>query len=220
MDITYLGHSCFKLRGKTGTVVTDPFDKSVGLPIPKVSADIVTISHHHHDHDNCSIVGETARKKHPFVIDSPGEYELFDISIFGIPSFHDNESGERRGGNMISIIHLDGVNVVHLGDLGHELSDRELERLGVVDVLLLPVGGSFTVDAKEANRLVEAIEPSVVIPMHYRTEKHSSAFSSLLPVDDFLKEMGKEGIESQDRLTVTAGSLPSEMVIIVLKTPQ
>lgn len=219
MDITYFGHSCFKLRGKTGTVVTDPFDKSVGLPMPKLTADIVTISHHHHDHDHYSIVGETMRKKHPFVIDSPGEYELFDISIFGIPSFHDTENGERRGGNMISIIHLDALNVVHLGDLGHELADRELERLGVVDVLLLPVGGFFTVGAKEANRLVEAIEPSIVIPMHYKTEKHSSAFSSLSPVDDFLKEMGKEGIEPQDKLTVTAGSLPSELEIVVLRAP-
>lgn len=217
MDIMYIGHSCFKLKGKSGIVVTDPFDTSVGLPLPKISADIVTVSHHHPDHDNVTSVSGTARRELPFLVDAPGEYELFDISVFGFPSFHDNEKGKVRGKNMISLIHIDGVNIVHLGDVGHELSDREIEKLGDVDVLLIPVGGHFTIDEKQASKMIGAIEPSLVIPMHYKTDKHSSAFSEIAGLDAFLKEMGKEGVEAKDKLTVTAGSLPEEMEVVVLK---
>lgn len=219
MDITYYGHSCFRLKGKTGIVVTDPFDASVGLPLPKLSADIVTISHNHSDHNNVSAVSGTTRRDHPFVVDAPGEYELFDVSVFGLSSFHDNEKGSIRGKNIISVIHIDGITVVHLGDLGHGLSEKEIEQFGRVDVLLIPVGGHFTIDATQAGTIIGAVEPSVVVPMHYKTDKHTPEFSAVSGVDVFLKEMGKEGISPQDKLMVNAGSLPPEMQVVVLRTP-
>lgn len=217
MDITYLGHSSFKLRGKMGTVVTDPFASSVGFEFPKVSADIVTVSHHHADHDFINGVSGTVRRPQPFVIDAPGEYELLDISVFAYPSFHDHESGKSRGNNLMIVIHIDGISVVHLGDLGHELSDRQLEQVGIADVLLIPVGGEVTIAPKQANDIIKAVEPYIVVPMHYKTSKHAATFSNLLGIDAFLKEMDKEGIEPKDKLTLTAGSLPEETEIVVLK---
>lgn len=217
MDVTYFGHSCFKFKGKAGSVVTDPFDKSVGIPLPKITADIVIVSHHHQDHDHVSGIDGGARREHPFIIDTPGEYEIFDISIFGFSSYHDSEKGAMRGKNMISVIHIDGISVVHLGDLGHELSDREIERLGNVDVLLIPVGGHFTIDAKLAVKLIGTIEPSIVVPMHYKTDQHAALFAPLAGVSAFLKEMGKEGVEAKEKLTVSASALPDEMEIMVLK---
>lgn len=218
MDITYLGHSSFKLRGKTGTVVTDPFSADVGFRFPKVSADIVTVSHHHKDHDAVSQVSSTTRREKPFVIDAPGEYELFGISIFGHSSFHDDQNGRERGKNTIMVIHIDGVTITHLGDIGHLLSDDMIQHLGVIDVLLIPVGGFYTIGPKQASAIVEAIEPSIVIPMHYRTNRHGSMFKEVVSVDAFLREMGKEGAEPQEKLTVTAGSLPEELDVTVLKS--
>lgn len=198
MDITYLGHSSFKLRGKTGTVITDPFSK--------VSADIVTVSHHHPDHDNIKAVLGTVRRPEPFIIDAPGEYELQDISIFGYPSFRDNKNGTERGENTIMVIAIDGIRIAHLGDLGHILSDQQIDNLGIIDVLLIGVGGDFSIGPKLAAGIIQAIEPSIVIPMHDKT------------VDVFLKEMGKEGIESIEKLTLSPGSLPEEMEIVILKS--
>lgn len=219
MDISYLGHSCFKLRGKSGTVVTDPFEtKMVGFSMPKVSADIVTVSHGHLDHNNIKAVEGTVRRPEPFVIDAPGEYELLDISVFGYPSFHDGKNGAERGKNIIVTIIIDGLRIVHLGDLGHTLLDGEVDQLGSVDVLLVPAGGTFTINPKQASDIIGAIEPSIVIPMHYKIDKHSvTNFAKLLPVESFLKEMGQEGIEPIEKLTVTPTSLPEEMEIIILK---
>lgn len=217
MDITYLGHSSFKLRGKTGTVVTDPYDQNTGLKFPNTSADIVTVSHSHHDHNAVDQVSGTARREKPFVIAAPGEYELAEISLFGHSTFHDDQQGQLRGMNTVMVIHLDGVTIAHLGDLGHPLSDKQLAQLGVIDVLLIPVGGVFTITAKQASEVIEAIEPSIAIPMHYRTPQHSESFKELTGVEEFLKEMGKEGLEPQEKLSVTPDSLPGELEIVVLK---
>lgn len=217
MDISYLGHSCFKLRGKTGTVVTDPFDPKIGLAPIKTSADVVTVSHHHFDHDFISAVSGTARKEKPFIIDLPGEYELMEISVFAFSTFHDDQQGKLRGVNNIMAIHLDGINVVHLGDLGHTLSDKLIDDLGKIDVLIVPVGGVYTIGPKQASQIVEAVEPSIVIPMHYQLPSLDEQFKELSSVEVFLKEMGKEGIEPKDKLTVSPGSLPEEMEIVVLK---
>lgn len=219
MDITYLGHSSFKLRGKTGTVVTDPYDsKFVGFDFPKVSADIITVSHHHPDHDNVKAVSGTARRPQPFVINAPGEYELQDISVFGYPSFHDNKNGSELGKNTIMAIVIDGTRVVHLGDLGHLLSDRQVDSLGAADVLLIGVGGDSSIGPKQAAQIIQAVEPSIVIPMHYKTEKHAEVFAKKLPLEAFLKEMGKEGIEAVEKVTINPTSLPEEMEIVVLKS--
>ena len=220
MEITYLGHASFKLRGKTGTVVTDPFDsKYVGFDFPKVSADIVTVSHHHPDHDNLKAISGTVRRPEPFIIDAPGEYELQDISVFGYPSFHDNKNGAERGKNTIMVIAADGIRIAHLGDLGHTLSDQQIDNLGAIDVLLIGVGGDSSIGPKPAAEIIRNIEPSIVIPMHYKTEKHTTEpFAKKLPVEAFLKEMGKEGIEPVEKLTLVSTSLPEEMEIIVLKS--
>lgn len=194
----------------------DPFDQSVGLPLPKLSADIITLSHNHPDHHNASIVSGTTRRETPFVIDEPGEYELLGISVWGIPSFHDNEHGALRGPNTIIMVKMDGVHVVHLGDLGHELTDGIVDKLGVVDILLIPVGGVYTIDAKQAMALIEEVEPSVVIPMHYRVSSSPDAFQKLDGVDKFLKEMGKRELVPQHHYNITTESLPPELQVVVL----
>ncbi|MBI2309437.1 MBL fold metallo-hydrolase [Candidatus Collierbacteria bacterium] len=217
MDITFLGHSSFKIRGKNGIVVCDPFSSKIGFPFPKVSADIVTISHHHFDHFAVDQVSGTARIDKPYVIDAPGEYELLDIAVSVHPSFHDAENGALRGKNNISVIRIEGIAIAHLGDLGHILSDSDINSLGAIDILMVPVGGEYTIGSKQAVEIAEAIEPSVIIPMHYRTDKHSSEFALLATVDGFLKEMGKTGIVPAEKLSLTAGSLPAEMEVVVLK---
>lgn len=219
MEITYLGHASFKLRGQAGTLITDPFDPEfMGFDFPKASADIITVSHHHPDHDNVKAVSGTTRRLDPFIIDAPGEYELQDISIFGYPSFHDNKNGVEIGRNTIFVITMDSIHIAHLGDLGHVLSDKQVEDLGTIDVLLINIGGDSSIGPKPAAEIIQAVEPSIVIPMHYKTEKHTTQpFAKKLPVEAFLKEMGKEGIEPIEKLTLTPGSLPEEMEVVVLK---
>lgn len=217
MEILYIGHSCFKLRGKTGTLVTDPFDDSVGLPFQKISADIVTVSHGHGDHNSVGRVSGTSRRPHPFIITEPGEYEVMEIGVFGFQSFHDDRGGLERGGNLITVIHMDGVTLAHLGDLGHLLSDKQVAVLDGVDVLFVPVGGVYTIDAKRAVELVELIEPSIVVPMHYQVAGMSQPFQELEPVETFLKQMGKEGVVPVEKLMVTPESLPDELLVVVLR---
>ena len=211
-----MGHSSFKIKGKNGIVVCDPFSLKIGFPFPKASADIVTISHHHFDHAAADQVSGTARIDKPYVIDAPGEYELLDIAVSVHPSFHDAENGKLRGKNNITVIRIEGITIAHLGDLGHLLSDSDINSLGAIDVLMVPVGGEYTIGSKQAVEIAEAIEPAIVVPMHYRTEKHSPEFAKLAAVDEFLKEMGKTGIVPLPKLSLSAGSLPQEMEVVVL----
>ena len=218
VDITYLGHSGFKLRGKGASVVTDPYGSEIGFAFPQVSADIVTVSHSHSDHAAAAKVSGTSRRPQPFVITAPGEYEILGVSVRAIPVFHDDRQGKLRGKNLIMIITIDGVHLVHLGDLGHSLTEAQVEDLGPVDVLMVPVGGVFTIDPQAAASVVENLDPSIVIPMHFRTEKHSATFKDLSPLADFLKQMGIESRDPQEKLTVTAGNLPEETEVVVLKS--
>ncbi|PIR61640.1 MAG: hypothetical protein COY81_01460 [Candidatus Pacebacteria bacterium CG_4_10_14_0_8_um_filter_43_12] len=216
MTITYHGHSCFKLRGKRGTVVTDPFDEYVGFSPSSLNADIVTVSHHHPDHDAVSKVTGTARRPKPFIIDAAGEYEIGGISVFGVPSFHDNSQGAERGRNTIFTILIDDVRVCHLGDLGHELTEALIDEIGEIDILMAPVGGVFTIDPAQAVQTVRALEPSLVIPMHYKTELHKpELFGELKTLADFLKEYGAEA-QPVDKLEIDETSLPEEREIVVL----
>jgi L-ascorbate metabolism protein UlaG (beta-lactamase superfamily) len=214
MDITYLGHSSFKLRGKQATVVTDPFGGRVGLPYPKhTAADIVTVSHDHDDHNAAGII-----EGNPFIIRGPGEYEIKGVGVVGLGVYHDDEKGAKRGGNTIYRIELDGVSIVHLGDLGHELSSAETDSLDGVDILLVPVGGVYTIDAAQAAKVVGEIEPAVVIPMHYfRPGLDEKTFGGMAPVDTFLKELGKADISPQSKFSVTKEKLPEEMQVVVLQ---
>ncbi|MCJ7826518.1 MBL fold metallo-hydrolase [Patescibacteria group bacterium] len=214
MDIFPLGHSSFRIKGKSVTVVTDPFDPVlVGFPFPKhISADIVTVTHPHKDHNNVSVV-----EGDPFVIRGPGEYEVKGVGIIGISSYHDEQKGKERGRNTLYHIETDGVNFVHLGDLGTMLSHEEIEKLDGVDILFVPVGGIFTITPEQAQTLISELEPSIVIPMHYKTDKHSKEFEEMASVQPFLKIMGKEDITPVLKLSITKEKLPSEMQIVVLE---
>ena len=215
MDISYLGHSSFKLRGKTATVVTDPYDSDmVGIKFPKhTTADIVTISHDHPDHNAVSGV-EGA----PFVVSGPGEYEIKGVGVVGVGVYHDDVNGAKRGKNTIYRIELDGISIVHLGDLGHELSSAHVDSLDGVDILIVPVGGVYTIDATEAAKVVGEIEPTIVIPMHYNQPGlNQKAFGEVSGVDAFLKEMGKTDVVAQPKFSITKDKLPEEMQLVVLQ---
>ncbi len=215
MDILPLGHASFKLRGKQATVVTDPYDGAkIGLKFPKnVEADIITVSHEHPDHNMVSAVSGS-----PFVVHGAGEYEIKGVSVIGVSTFHDAEGGNVRGRNIAYRIEVDGVRFAHLGDLGHELTSQQLDILDGIDVLFVPVGGFFTIDAKVASAVVSEIEPKIVIPMHYsRTDLNPALVGKLAPVSVFLKEFGKEGIMPVPKLSVSKDKLPAEMQIVVLE---
>lgn len=214
MDIVHIGHSAFKIRSKKATLVTDPYDSQMtGLKFPKTEADIVTVSHHHHDHDYIEAI--TSEK---IVIDGPGEYEIKGIKITGIQSFHDTLNGSERGKNTIYKIEADNVTIAHLGDLGHKLNDQLIEQLNGVDILLIPVGGFFSLDPNTASVIINSLEPSIIIPMHYLTDNlNKENFGKLVPVSEFLKVMGKESISSIPKLSITKDKLNSEPQIIVLE---
>lgn len=213
MEITYLGHSSFRFRGKTASVVTDPYDpKMVGLKFTRVSADIVTVSHDHHDHNYVSVVGDVKR-----IINGPGEYEISGVSIIGIPTFHDEKKGDERGRNTIYIIEIDNLRVVHLGDLGHKLSEDVLEEIGTVDILLVPVGGVYTIDSDTAAEVVREIEPSITIPMHYFLRgMNKEAFGKLSGVDEFLKDVGLS-VERLDKLSIKKSEIQDDQKVVVLE---
>ncbi len=217
MDIQYLGHSCFRIKGKTGTVVTDPYSSSVGYPVPSVSADVVTISHMHDDHNNLGSVSGTSRRNEPFIIGEPGEYEVEGISVFGYRTYHDDKEGGERGENTIYAIQVDGVRVLHLGDLGHMLSDKLLGELDSIDVVMVPVGGVYTIGASRALELIDAISPYIAIPMHYKTERHDvKLFGEMATLADFLKEYGGEARKVEDKLAVSKISLSEESTEVVV----
>lgn len=165
MKIEYLGHSCFKLTASSGvTVICDPYSGEIGYSMPKVSANAVTISHHHFDHDCLeSIVNN------PEVFDKEGTFNLQGVQISSINCFHDDAQGKKRGRNLIFKYLMDGITVCHLGDLGESCSDGLIGKISNADVLLIPVGGNYTVDAETAKEYVEKINPKIAIPMHYRT---------------------------------------------------
>ena len=216
MEITYFGHSAFRLKGKTGTVVMDPFEIQ-GLVMPKVSADILTISHQHADHNAVSKVGGTTRRPKPFLINAPGEYEVGGISVFGIPSYHDAAHGADRGSNIIFVIQLDEFSVCHLGDIGHAPTQAQIDKIGHVDALFVPVGGVFTITAEQAVEVINAIEPSYVIPMHYKTEKHDpTVFGEMSDLDTFLKVYGVSKLP-QANLQLSSLSSPEETELVVLE---
>lgn len=197
-------------------MVTDPYDSSVvGLRFPKnTEADIVTVSHNHPDHNMVSAVGGS-----PFIITGPGEYEIKGVSIIGVTSFHDDKEGTVRGANSIYRIEMDGLVVVHLGDLGHVLSSAMVDQLDGIDILIIPVGGWYSLDAVKAAQVIADIDPRIVIPMHYgQPELNAKVFGDLAPVSAFLKQIGKESVVAQAKLTIAAkDKLPVELQVVVLE---
>jgi L-ascorbate metabolism protein UlaG (beta-lactamase superfamily) len=216
MDIQYFGHSAFKIKATTGTVVTDPYDAYVGFSMSGVSADVVTVSHQHQDHNSVNQVKGTARRNKPFIVDKPGEYEVGGISVFGVPTFHDDDQGTQRGANIIFTTVMEGVKVCHLGDLGHEPTQDQIAEIGSIDVLMVPVGGVFTLDPIRAVKVTHMFEPAYVIPMHYKTPDHNQdVFSQLATLDEFLKAYGSES-KPTAKLTVESSRLPEETELVVL----
>ncbi len=212
MIIKYLGHSCFQLTESTGTtIVCDPYSSEVGFSMPEVRADAVTISHHHFDHDNLKAV-----KGNPIVLDKESSFDLPGVEINAIKSFHDGVRGKRRGENIIFKFRMDGIDVCHLGDLGEACSPELIELLLPVDVLLIPVGGNYTIDAATAKDYVERIMPNVVIPMHYRTRELKIDVDK---PDEFLRLFDEEMIEESEscELELSRSDLGEGTRIIVLR---
>ena len=212
MDITWFGQSCFRLRFKGATIITDPYNGDIGLKLPKQKADIVTVSHDHPDHNHLRAVSQDAR-----VFAGPGEYESAGIFVFGIPTFHDRRNGRDRGANTAYLIEGDGLSVCHLGDLGHVPTQAQIEQLTALDVLLIPVGGNTTLNAAEAAEVVSLLEPRFVLPMHYQLP---GLKVKLDPVTKFLKEMGIAKVETQESLRVLASAERSETQVVVLEPKQ
>lgn len=210
MEISWLGHSCFQIKGKNALLITDPFSPQTVAQaedrLGKVSASIVTISHNHPGHNFAMGVGGK-----PKTVQGPGEYEISDVLITGVASYHDNERGKQYGRNTIYVIHLDDIVICHLGDLGHTLQEEQLEEVADADILLLPIGGLHTINAAQAAEVISQVEPKIVIPMHYATDQEGD------PLQKFCKEMGYEAKQSQPKLTVSRSSLPQEMQIVILE---
>lgn len=210
MDIYWFGQACFKIKGKNTTIIIDPFDPDfTGLKLPKdLEADIAIASHEHKDHSNLDAV-----LGNPVKITGPGEYEIKGVTISGIAVFHDQKLGTERGKNTVYHLEVDGLNIVHLGDLGHLLSEQQVESIGSTDILMVPVGGTYTIDAKDAAEVVAQLEPPITIPMHYQTAGLKFPLDS---VDPFLKEMGVENLQPTNKLTVTRDKLPDEPQVVLL----
>jgi len=208
MDINWLGHSCFRIKGRQASIVTDPYPPDLGYSLGKPTADIVTVSHQHPSHNYHQGVGGEPR-----LITGPGEYEIAGVLIIGIATFHDAEGGQKRGKNTIYLMDVDGVAICHLGDLGHVLTAEQVEEIDDVDVLLLPVGGVSTINASMAAEVIRQLEPKVVVPMHYKTPVLNR---ELGPVEKFLKEMGIERLDSQPKLSLTPSSLPVSTQVFLL----
>ena len=210
MKIKWLGHASFMITAETGTkIITDPYVTAENLNYGEIkeSADIVTVSHEHGDHSNLSAV-----RGSPEVV--RGTARVKGIEFKGIPTYHDDAKGQQRGNNTILCFEVDGTRVCHLGDLGHSLSDKQATELGSVAILLIPVGGNYTIDAKVAGQLCARLKPKVIIPMHFKNDKCSFPIAG---VDEFLQ--GKEGVSRLDTSEVEfkQGELPATTKIIVLK---
>lgn len=206
MKISWLGHACFLIE-TTKKILTDPFDKQLGYPVPKAAADLVTVSHQHFDHNAVrTIPGK------PQIIQSAGEYSVNGVKITGVRTFHDQNQGAQRGENIAFIIEAEGIRVCHLGDLGHILDQGARAKIGKVDVLLVPVGGYYTINAAEAKEVVEQLNPGYVVPMHYKTRYLNLPIA---PVEDFLKFYPE--YKKETALEVQAGKIPEKMQVVLLE---
>ncbi|MDD5731848.1 MAG: MBL fold metallo-hydrolase [Patescibacteria group bacterium] len=212
MEIRHIGHSCFEIKNKNITIVTDPFTDDYGIKMPKLKANIVTVSHEHRDHNNVEAIASANSEKDLFVVRNSGGYEIEGVLIEGISTFHDDKNGAIRGINNVYDIKMDGITLCHMGDLGADLSEEQIEELDGIDVLFVPVGGKYTVDAEHAAKIVNKIEPRIVIPMHYAVPGMRLELDS---VDKFVKEIGLAA-EKLDVLKVEKKDLPQEGMRLVI----
>lgn len=211
MEISWLGHSCFQLRGKNVSLITDPFSPQPQHSLGKLSAPIVTISHDHAGHNYVAGVAGNPR-----VVRGPGEYEISDVLITGVAAYHDNKHGQERGRNTIYVIHMDDIVICHLGDLGHVLQEEQLEAVADADVLLIPISGTQTINAAQAAEVISQVEPHIIIPMHY----HFASGDAPDPLHKFCREMGIETMNTQSKLVVMRSTIPAETQVVILEIRQ
>ncbi len=214
MEITYIGHSCFKIKDKTISLVIDPYNPKIGYKLPKLSSDVVLVTHDHFDHNYIEGVSD-----YRLLVDGPGEYEVGGCFIYGKSVDHDEKNGEERGKVTMYLITIDDFNILHLGDLGRELTQEEMQKIPNVDVLMIPVGNKYTIDEKAAVKVISSLEPSFVIPMHYKTSD-LTGIEGLSGVDEFLDEMGvEEDVKKDlDKLVLNSKTdLDGETKVVVLK---
>ncbi|MCC7164410.1 MAG: MBL fold metallo-hydrolase [Anaerolineae bacterium] len=212
MEIDWFGLSCFRLRAREATVVTDPYEKSVGLRLPRPRADLVTISHNHAGHDYADGVAGNPR-----IIQGPGEYEISSVFVTGVQTFHDKRNGKDRGKNTVYAINIEGIKVCHLGDIGHVPSQAQADEIGEVDILLVPVGGGNALNASDAAEVVSLFEPMIVIPMHYRVPDLVFKLDAL---EKFVKEMGVKAPMPVESYNVKKDGLPKETQLVILDIKQ
>lgn len=210
MQIQWYGQSCFKIQGKEVTIITDPFFDTTGLKLRKSTADITTMSHEQTSNID-AVSGDT------FEITTPGEYEVKDVFIFGVPSYADDAKGKDNGENVIFRFDIEGMRIAHLGMLGHQLESRQLEKLSRIDVLLVPVGGHGVIDHAKAALVVSQLEPSIIVPMLYHVDELKEQRES---VEKFCKEMGCVMGEPEEKLKITKKDLQQEdsRVVILQKS--
>ena len=215
MKIKWVGHASFLVTSEEGKkIITDPYNVGGEIKYAPIneSADVITISHDHRDHNNA-----TAVKGNPTIIKDAGITKVKGIEFNGIPSYHDTVQGSQRGKNIIFCFTLDGINICHLGDLGHLLSNEQIAEIGSVDILLIPVGGNYTIDAEQATAVAKSLKARIVIPMHYKTSKCDYPISG---VEEFLKakrnvrELNSSGVEYKKE------QIPEEVEIVVLQHAQ
>lgn len=213
MEIKYVGHASFLIKTKNARIVTDPFESNyIGIKFPKTEADIVTVSHSHNDHNGSAQIGGN-----PIILDWPGEYEKLSVRVFGFPSFHDKTQGSERGENVMYKFEVEGISVLHCGDLGHIPDNDFIDNIGEVDILMVPVGGFYTIDATEAVALVKKIDPSIVLPMHYNAfDLKPEIFGQMTDINEFLKQNGVEAAEPIDKLVVKKEELVDDTTKIVV----
>jgi L-ascorbate metabolism protein UlaG (beta-lactamase superfamily) len=217
MEIIWHGHSFFEIKSKENKnqvgIALDPFSEEIGLKVPKLEADILLISHDHYDHNNKGVISGNY-----FLIDTPGEYEIKGVFVKAIKSFHDKVLGKERGENLIFTIESEDLKICHLGDFGEkELNEKQIEEIGGVDILMIPVGGIYTISAKEAIKILEQLEPKITIPMHYALPKLKI---KLDPVEKFLKSLGIKNLTPEKKLLIKKEDLSPEEAKIVLLEPR
>ncbi|MEZ4358205.1 MAG: MBL fold metallo-hydrolase [Eubacteriales bacterium] len=215
MLIEWYGHACFRLKLTNGLKITiDPFDETVGFPQPHIETDIALISHHHFDHSCAdSLTGNYE------IIDKPGEYEKGGIKISGVKTFHDKKKGALRGENIIFKIQAEGLIICHLGDLCEEITDELVRKIGHADVLMVPVGGVYTINAEEAVSLIDKLEPNIALPMHYRINQSNipvDSIHSLIEQATGVFDVSKSG---KNYLDISKQKLKKRTRIIILNTP-
>ena len=218
MDITWYGLSCFRIREGGVTVVCDPYDKSVGMTLPRVKADIVTVSHERPGHNSVArVTGE------PKVLQGPGEYEVNNVFVTGLTTHHRRQSASADERNIIFFLDFGTLTVGHLGDLGEVPSQSEIEELnlGEIDILMVPVGGGATLDPTHAVEVIGMFEPKIVVPMHYRQPELSAAWArDLEPVDSFLRALGTAAPEPLNTLKISKSLLPEETQVVLFSPAQ